>query len=257
MLFLFLWFTLHIVLGFAFNPIKQQDAVLQFELPPVKNSLYLHSPNLNDKPFCVMINIDDYPWLDQEDILLQFDISNKVPSGINVDRFGGTSVSHGKQSVYFDIRSWPSGDLIRSKKRFDPQTPTSILIRATADRTIEICMINFVFDGSWSSIDLTKSVTVSLTSPLQLKQQLQYFLYRYVPSELPLTLIQCAADFGELVHVWDKGQLSMLERERRDLNESTFTWVLYSFIIFLVSITACNALIAWYIIAKIKRHRAL
>lgn len=196
--------------------------------------------------------------LNQDNYLLKLNIENVIPTYTNLDRFGGSSDSHGKQFIQLEIRALPSEDLVRFKKRLS-NGENHILFNVfnEYDYEVEICVINLTYDASWSLFDLDKFVHWEWTNTNDESKRVDMFNKRVYTLQRLREISQIQYDLVEInKHLTDPA-LVKLHKMRRDHDENTFTWLLYQLIILLICLVVNFGYIIYYLNCRIPNMKNL
>lgn len=221
-----------------------QNKSVSFELEPIKERLY-QQLKIKPPPFCIIFRPSFLKDI-KSNIFLDIEISDIINHATNVDRFGGTSDSRGKQSIEFTLKGFPSGNILRHKRNF-PNGISTLEINPHKDTAFEACFINFVYDGSWSSIDLTKSIKITYWSYLVELRNKKRQQKKELTVELSDVIDGCLQEMDNISQLWDTNNLFKYEQEHRNINESTFSLQLYSMILFAIVVVSSNVILLQYI----------
>ncbi|KAG0682365.1 hypothetical protein C6P41_003765 [Kluyveromyces marxianus] len=87
----------------------------------------------------------------------------------------------------------------------------------------QFCLINFSLDSSWNAIDTIKQVSISISSNDIVKQQ----PWDLITDQSLELLSESKEDLYSLVNAESGHKLVELDAEHRDLNEGTFSCIIY------------------------------
>lgn len=228
---------------FSFNVIEEKH--LDFRLIPFGNQK-LKSSGSSDTDSSICIN-NTVALTNQKDLLLiKLNIESVIPLYTNLNRFGGSTVSRGKQFMRLQIRAFPSGHLLRFKK-YLPNGEHHIVLNFLDfnDKWLEICLINLSYDASWTSMDLDNDVKLAVTSVAQEQKLLEDHFQnvntpnRHVVFNDTLTVLQ------EMNNYWVDPEWTQLQNEKRSFDEDTFTWILNQMIILILSLIINFIYVVW------------
>lgn len=187
-------------------------------------------------------------------VLFIIQVVDMLPYHTDSGRFGGTSRDRGRQSLYMSIEDPLSGDLLRSTRNLKTGK-TLIELNPRDSPQFDLCFANLVFDSSWSSLDVYELVTVSLNTKEQLAlDKLDYLQGTYQTSQ---DIEQCTRRVISVINGNLFNELTALEIEHRDFNESTYDLCLSSFVVLAISLIASPILLTYYCIRYRKVMRTL
>ncbi|CAI4061665.1 hypothetical protein SKDZ_07G1140 [Saccharomyces kudriavzevii ZP591] len=230
---------------------------LSFKVPPIKRSsliggapyeefAYSSSMSASDGAFCMVFD-DGMDYVSKE-VVFEIRVMDVLQEETDSSRFGGTSHDRGKQSLDFSIFNNRNGDLLRSKRNL--VSGVSVIEVNPGDSSqFLICFVNLVYDGSWSSIDTEKSVTMQMTYNDNLNPEMLFHLAKQMTPEVVQALKKVSDGLFEIVS--DIGLLQM-ESDRRNLNEATYSYLIVGFVLLMVAQLISNVIVTGYLIIKIK-----
>ncbi|CAL9730552.1 hypothetical protein MOUN0_J08460 [Monosporozyma unispora] len=245
-----MWFYLIILRICLFRICHSRSIIaksdLNFKLNPINNHNFVQQINdINYNSTCCIrykLNITELQDLQ----LVKLNIENIIPKYTNIDRFGGSSDSQGKQFIQLTIKSWPSGNLIRYK-RYLPNGENNIVfnIMSLKDTEIETCLTNLSYDASWNLMDLDKMIQYEITTLSKEKIKINEFCQKTVTNKHFLNVHDVLQDVREINSHWKDPSWNKLQVERRWYNENTFTWTLYQIVILLLCLCGNFIYIIW------------
>ncbi|CCF56770.1 hypothetical protein KAFR_0B04730 [Kazachstania africana CBS 2517] len=221
------------------------DNTLTFKVAATK----YHDDTLG--PMCVNIPLpaEQVPY---DYCALMVGVEDKVSFRGDTSRFGGTSDSRGKQSIDMEIHGLPSGNLIRKKRRVKNGI-NFVSFKRGQDDEFRFCFVNLVYDYSWNSIDVDKEVKIIFKNK---RKEYLKFLKKHFTPELSIILNESVGDLRTSAENSNKTSCMMrLERQRRDLNESTYNWLFYGITLFTMTCVSSNVFILYYIRKKLKQRQ--
>lgn len=207
-----------------------------------------HSQRKRNNGFCTILNSSFTQTNDE--MIFTFEIEDKIPQHANIDRFGTTSGMRGKQSTNFVLYGLTTHDLFRSKRGLRNGI-SSFLIEPKQEKLFKLCFFNYVYDGSWRSIDTDKYVTIQLSRREVLDLDRHEFMKKHIT---PVTKIELENSISHLEYIIDNSgtqQLLSIEKYHRNVNEDTFESLLYAMAIYTSAVMISNALQLWFIRKKI------
>ncbi|KAG0664342.1 hypothetical protein C6P44_001071 [Monosporozyma unispora] len=186
---------------------------LNFKLNPINNHNFVQQINdINYNSTCCIrykLNITELQDLQ----LVKLNIENIIPKYTNIDRFGGSSDSQGKQFIQLTIKSWPSGNLIRYK-RYLPNGENNIVfnIMSLKDTEIETCLTNLSYDASWNLMDLDKMIQYEITTLSKEKIKINEFCQKTVTNKHFLNVHDVLQDVREINSHWKDPSWNKLQK---------------------------------------------
>lgn len=224
--------------------LQMRDNSVQFVVPPVKDS--------KAGPECAhCIEMHVTCLIPSPDMVFTFNVESVLPYKVDSSRFGGTSGVRGKQSLNMVVQELPSMRGLREKRGMHDGSNILLLRQSYANRTMSyrICFENVVFDGSWSSIDTSKRVAIEARSAADDRRSLeQYLAQEELPGDALANLNATITNLNITLHL--SPTLRSLERRKRDLNEGSFSWLLYHLAALALVETTSQLAITYYILRK-------
>ncbi|CAI4039137.1 hypothetical protein SMKI_07G1080 [Saccharomyces mikatae IFO 1815] len=230
---------------------------LSFKVLPIKRSTlsgvapyddfeYSTSMSASDNAFCMVF--DAYMTDTSKEVVFEIYVMDVLQEETDSSRFGGTSHERGRQSLDFSIFNNRNGDLLRSKKNLASGTS---IVEVNPENSSEflICFINLVYDGSWSSIDTEKSVTVKMTYNDRLNPDMMLHLVKQMTPQVVKALNNVSDGLFQIVS--DTALLQM-ESDRRNLNEATYSYLIVGFVSLMIAQLISNIVVTGYLINRIK-----
>ncbi|CAD6626933.1 BAG_1a_G0018510.mRNA.1.CDS.1 [Saccharomyces cerevisiae] len=232
---------------------------LSFKVPPIKRSLllgaalyedfeYSSTNSASDGAFCTVFNagMNDA----SREVVFEIHVMDVLQEETDSSRFGGTSHERGRQSLGFSVFNNKNGDLLRSKKNL--ASGTSVIEVNPGDcNEFLICFINLVYDGSWSSIDTEKSVTIKMTYNDKLDPDMLLHLVNQMTPQVVKALNTVSDGLFQIV---SDTTLLQMESDRRDINEATYSYLIVGFVSLMVAQLISNIIVTTYLIIKIKSN---
>ncbi|SCU81910.1 LADA_0C01794g1_1 [Lachancea dasiensis] len=209
---------------------------LSFACPPLK-AHEIDGQNWRDKASC----IDFETHASKSPLIISITASDFLDHQVDLNRFGPTSCERGKQSLDLVIAA-KNGDILRSVHNLKSGSNFIQLQSTTPSSYVSMCFLNLVYDGSWRSIDSHKAVTLALLKD----QTAQPGALDDFTKEMCDNMLESADLLFSLVDNQSGQQLFLWEHERRDLNESTFSWLFTAQLIHLVSLIVASWLVVRY-----------
>lgn len=199
------------------------------------------------------INLDSPLSEPTSEFLFIIEVEDELPYHTDADRFGGTNTERGKQSLDISIYNGENGDLLRSKRNL--QSGVSIIeVNPHSAKKFRLCFINLSYDSSWRSIDTVKIVTIKMTTnDYKPQHQIALQLRKEVTMATMDKMEECCERLVELTAKKPGNELLRLERERRDLNEEIFTWLLYGEVTFTIAVICSQFMLTYHYIMNMKK----
>ncbi|KAL2707972.1 hypothetical protein KLU848_3389 [Kluyveromyces marxianus] len=190
---------------------------LEFDLWPYKKWEIDNASNSSDYMTCFEMSTP----FKSRDLQFVIEIEEFTKWKVNVDRFGPTTSSKGKQIINLDIYD-KDKNLVRS--RHGLENGETILYESVYEQQeFQFCLINFSLDSSWNAIDTIKQVSISISSNDIVKQQ----PWDLITDQSLELLSESKEDLYSLVNAESGHKLVELDAEHRDLNEGTFSFIIY------------------------------
>lgn len=223
-----------------------EELNINFELDPINNHKFTQQSNETgyNPALCIRCPIMLTTPIDLQ--LIKLNIENVIPKYTNIERFGGSSDSNGKQFIQLSIKSLPSGNLIRHK-RFLNNGEINIIFNVLNlnDTIVEACLINLSYDASWNLFDLDKMIQFESISLSKEKGKIEQFYQKTVTKRHFLAVNDVLQDVREINNHWKDPSWTKLQNQRRKYNENTFTWMLYQLLILLLCLCGNFIYIIW------------
>ncbi|CDO94606.1 unnamed protein product [Kluyveromyces dobzhanskii CBS 2104] len=164
---------------------------------------------------------------------------------VNVDRFGPTTSSRGKQIVNMEVYD-EEQNLVQSIHGLE-NGETVLHLSVFERQNFQFCLINLSTDSSWNSIDTVKQVSISITSNSLISKQKWNLI-----TEGDLELLHDSRETLFSLVSADSGQeLRGLDVEHRNLNESTYNVLLVKFISLLILLGVGHLVVIPFILYRI------
>ncbi|SMN19225.1 similar to Saccharomyces cerevisiae YGL146C RRT6 Putative protein of unknown function [Maudiozyma saulgeensis] len=216
------------------------ETVLKMFLPAIK---YTNSNELTNS-YCIVLNTT---FNDKnEDLVLTFNVQDRKQEDYDYARFGESSEIRGKQIVDFSVSGIISNDLYRSRKGL-PNGETNIVISPNHEKLFKLCFHNFVFDGSWNSIDIDKYVTIDVCKLEQREREIAGYIYSAFQPETRNKLTNTIIELEEITGNQGNNQMLQIEEFIRDKNENTFDKLLYAMVIYTFVVIISGIVQIWFI----------
>ncbi|AET38845.1 Rrt6p Ecym_3357 [Eremothecium cymbalariae DBVPG len=193
------------------------DGTLWFEIPPYKAS-EIDTDRLYDYQTCIRWQLNSPATV----LFLQLKREDFPVHDIDPTRFGPSSVQQGRQKLQLSIHDLISGALILK----DENVPTSgrtLSFSVGSLELFDICFINISSDSSWKAIDMVAALEMSVYS---VDESSAFAITSITTQDMDL-LSNVAKDTYLLVNPTGSGDLLISEEARRNLNESTYSWLMY------------------------------
>ncbi|CCD26507.1 Rrt6p NDAI_0H03340 [Naumovozyma dairenensis CBS 421] len=218
-------------------------------LPPIKFSKGSQELNLElSKELSCFYFKTKFEGGDPNEVIVSIKVEDIIPEGIgDPKRFGGTSVDKGKQKLFFNLRSMDNDfSLLKSSRNL--KTGISMFeVNPMGMDTFEFCFQNFVFDGSWDSIDSDKTIEIDISANDLENPALEKFITSHFTEQIYTSLQENVDQLNDLLNVTIKHELLSVEGCHRDLNENTFSLMIKGGI-FLTVIVCLMGLFQLYLI---------
>ncbi|SCU89604.1 LAME_0E04522g1_1 [Lachancea meyersii CBS 8951] len=195
----------------------QPQPKLSFVCPPIKASSLQVERAQQEKHTCVSFETGS----NSKTATFTIEVIDYLDHKLDLNRFGPTSCELGRQRLDFTAAT-SNGDLLRSHRNLKSGR-TAIQVEASITNLhFEFCFSNLVYDSSWRSVDMHKAITITLVNQETTKPHVSDRISKKASD----AAVDAANMIFSLVSEQDGQQLYHLENERRDLNESTFSWLL-------------------------------
>lgn len=223
-----------------------EELNINFKLNPINNHEFKRHSKETDHNSTICIRNIIMSSNPLEFQLIKLNIENIIPKYTNIDRFGGSSDSNGKQYIQLSIRSLPSGNLVRFK-RYLKGGESNILFNVLNlnDTIIETCLINLSYDASWNLFNVDKLIQFESNFLKQEKENIELFYQRTVTKRHFLAVNDILQDLREINSHWKDPIWNKLQNQRREYNENTFTWMLYQLLVLLLCLCGNFIYIVW------------
>lgn len=229
-------------------PVKEiiENDHIGFILPSMKSSKAQDQSKL-------CINLDSPLSEPTSEFLFIIEVEDELPFHTDASRFGGTNTERGKQSLDISIYNDENGDLLRSKRNL--QSGISVIeVNPHGAKKFRLCFINLSYDSSWHSIDTVKIVNIKMTTnDYKPQHQIASRLRKEVTMATMDKMDECCERLVELTARKPGNELLSLERERRDLNEDIFTWLLYGEVTFTIAVICSQLILTYHYIMNMKK----
>ncbi|QEU62714.1 Rrt6 [Kluyveromyces lactis] len=214
---------------------------LEFDLWPYKKWEVDGSSDASSYQTCFEMNTN----IKAKDLQFLIEIEEFTKWKVNVDRFGPTTSSKGKQVVNMDIYD-EDQNLVQSRHGLE-NGETVLYVSVYEHQNFQICLINFSLDSSWNAIDSVKQVAISITSNDLIQKQKWDLI-----TDDDLNVLSQGRDVLFSLVSADSGQeLHALDVDHRNLNESTFSYLLAKVTILFCIIGLCHLLVFPFLLYRI------
>ncbi|CAB4254510.1 similar to Saccharomyces cerevisiae YGL146C RRT6 Putative protein of unknown function [Maudiozyma barnettii] len=220
------------------------DNVLKMFLPAIK---YTTSHETKDT-YCAILNTTFNN--NNEDLVLTFNVQDKKQDAYDYERFGQSSEMRGKQVVDFFVSGIESKDLYRSRRGLK-NGETNIVISPNHENLFKLCFHNFVFDGSWNSIDIDKYVTVVVSKVDQRENDVASYIYTAFQPDTQERMMDIIVELDEITGSQGNKQMLQIEEFIRNKNENTFDKLLYEMVSYTFVVIISSIVQVWYIKRKV------
>lgn len=221
---------------------------LEFDLWPYKKIQVDSSADEMHYMTCV----DMSTLIKARDLQFRFEVKEFTKWKVNVDRFGPTSSSKGKQVVNVDI--WDEqNNLVRS--RHGLENGESVLhLSVYGQQKFRICLINLSLDSSWNAIDTVKQVSLSINSNDLIRKK----KWNLLTDNDMVLLDETKETLFALVNTKTGQELKLLDIEHRNFNEASYNWLMWKSVLILVTMTALQLLIVPFLLYRfMQNHQKL
>lgn len=217
---------------------------LSLKVPPVKDSR-VREGDYGKYTQCITFDSST----ETEDVTFVISVQESLPYETDIDRFGPISSARGKQFLQLEI--FDEYDNLLRGTRHLPNGDNVLQVNTHGSSQFRICLINLVYDGSWKSIDVEKDVTITVTR----RDKLLNPSLKIITEEDCDLLNEVKEDLFHMVNVKTTQTLTDIEREHRDLNESSFELLMYQLIMVGVLSFLGNCVMVPYVVWKSKKPK--
>lgn len=191
---------------------RHAPSTVRFQVPPLKVS-DISANNIQDYYTCVRWNIETPSYV----LFLEIGRTDYPVHDVDANRFGPTSLQLGRQKLRMDILDSGNNLILRNKN----VSSSGCTLSFSGDNlsVVDVCLSNISYDSSWKAIDMTAVVDLTIYSANQASSS--------VISHLTDTEVDLFNGAVHDAHKFDSdvNDFFVSEAEKRDFNESTYTWL--------------------------------
>ncbi|AMD20068.1 HCL083Cp [Eremothecium sinecaudum] len=219
------------------------SGTMRFDVEPIK-AAEIDSTRLADYRQCIRWQLGGPGTM----LFVQLERQDIPKYDIDANRFGPTSVQLGRQKLQLLILDTKGTTLLADNNV--PSTGRTLSFSINNLSVVDVCLINISYDSSWKAIDMRSIIALSVYSTNQVAAS-------GIPqiSETHVEILSHAVEnTNEFSDVRNGQYLADSEARKRNLNESTYSWLLCNTIVLGLSMFYCYCLAVPYYLIKSSRE---